>query len=271
MISNSNKVSKPSRKYNKSRSVTPDSMLVDSINNTKITSNSETIKPISTSTSTDNKISKTQKQKQTKKERMLLLQQQQRLLAEQQLQLQQKQQLLIQQQQELECSMDVEDDSNKIGKPSAPITPTALAAKPVKQVKAPIKPTTTTTTTTPAVCSKKITKNYSASNNKAQLDQSIIANPVKQAILKINEENYYLKLEVIKLVSDLKSLRNEVLSNPSDIKQESNKTAEFLKPSVRNSKKIVKSESETKQIPLVSNDSTITSNKNENIESTGFE
>ncbi|GMF82843.1 unnamed protein product [[Candida] boidinii] len=171
MISNSNKISKPSRKYNRSKSVTPDSMLVGSINNTKITSNSETdtplkIKPIQAVTVTDNKICKTQKQKQTKKERMLLLQQQQRLLAEQQLQLQQKQQLLIQQQQELACSMDVEEISNKAGNPEA-------ATKSSKQAKAPIKATTT-------VCSKKITKNYSASNNKAQLDQSIIANPFKE-------------------------------------------------------------------------------------------
>ncbi|GME98206.1 unnamed protein product [[Candida] boidinii] len=58
-------------------------------------------------------------------------------------------------------------------------------------------------------------------------------------------------------------LRNEVLTNPSDIKQESNKTTEFLKPTARNSKKIVKSESETKQIPLVPNDSNTLSNANQ--------
>ncbi|KAG7795315.1 hypothetical protein KL929_004082 [Ogataea haglerorum] len=46
----------------------------------------------------------------------------------------------------------------------------------------------------------------------AQLDleASIMNNPLKQQILKINEENYYLKLEVIKLVSDLKKLKNEI-------------------------------------------------------------
>ncbi|KAG7876686.1 hypothetical protein KL938_004298 [Ogataea parapolymorpha] len=42
------------------------------------------------------------------------------------------------------------------------------------------------------------------------LEASIMNNPLKQQILKINEENYYLKLEVIKLVSDLKNLKNEI-------------------------------------------------------------
>ena len=49
------------------------------------------------------------------------------------------------------------------------------------------------------------------SNNKMiEVDCSIIHNPLKTEILKINEENYYLKLEVIRLVSNLKGLRDEV-------------------------------------------------------------
>ncbi|GAV27545.1 hypothetical protein PMKS-001013 [Pichia membranifaciens] len=43
-----------------------------------------------------------------------------------------------------------------------------------------------------------------------EVDCSIIHNPLKTEILKINEENYYLKLEVIRLVSNLKGLRDEV-------------------------------------------------------------
>ncbi|KAH3666885.1 hypothetical protein OGAPHI_003335 [Ogataea philodendri] len=45
------------------------------------------------------------------------------------------------------------------------------------------------------------------------LEASIVNNPLKQQILKINEENYYLKLEVIKLVADLKNLKNEIREN----------------------------------------------------------
>ena len=40
-----------------------------------------------------------------------------------------------------------------------------------------------------------------------EADCTIIHNPIKKDILKINEENYYLKLEVIRLVSTLKGLR----------------------------------------------------------------
>lgn len=51
-----------------------------------------------------------------------------------------------------------------------------------------------------------------------EIDSEIVHNPVKQNILKINEENYYLKLEVIRLVSNLKSLRDDigVLNNSSN-------------------------------------------------------
>jgi hypothetical protein len=40
-----------------------------------------------------------------------------------------------------------------------------------------------------------------------EADCTIIHNPIKKDILKINEENYYLKLEVIRLVSTLKGLK----------------------------------------------------------------
>ena len=48
------------------------------------------------------------------------------------------------------------------------------------------------------------------SNKMIEVDCSIIHNPLKTEILKINEENYYLKLEVIRLVSNLKGLRDEI-------------------------------------------------------------
>lgn len=52
--------------------------------------------------------------------------------------------------------------------------------------------------------------NITNSNKMIEVDCSIIHNPMKTEILKINEENYYLKLEVIRLVSNLKSLRDEI-------------------------------------------------------------
>lgn len=41
-----------------------------------------------------------------------------------------------------------------------------------------------------------------------EVDASLMENPIKQQILRINEENYYLKLEVIRLVTDLKSFKS---------------------------------------------------------------
>lgn len=60
-------------------------------------------------------------------------------------------------------------------------------------------------------------------------------NPLKQAIVKINEENYFLKLEVIRLVSDLKCLKNEV----ADIKKAKASRKPILTPTeiLRNTKK----------------------------------
>jgi hypothetical protein len=53
--------------------------------------------------------------------------------------------------------------------------------------------------------------NFNSNNNRMiEIDCSIIHNPLKKEILKINEENYYLKLEVIRLVSNLKGLRDEI-------------------------------------------------------------
>ncbi|CDK27486.1 unnamed protein product [Kuraishia capsulata CBS 1993] len=52
---------------------------------------------------------------------------------------------------------------------------------------------------------------------------NVAANPLKQAIIKVNEENYYLKLEVIKLVSDLKSLRSELMLQRKPLKSIANK------------------------------------------------
>ncbi|KAG0671731.1 hypothetical protein C6P40_003686 [Pichia californica] len=58
-----------------------------------------------------------------------------------------------------------------------------------------------------------------------EVDCSIIHNPIKTEILKINEENYYLKLEVIRLVSNLKSLRDEIQPIVDKRKLKSNKTS----------------------------------------------
>lgn len=57
---------------------------------------------------------------------------------------------------------------------------------------------------------KKKTNNVSFNNKMIEIDCSVVHNPSKREILKINEENYYLKLEVIRLVSTLKNLREEV-------------------------------------------------------------
>ncbi|ANZ76468.1 BA75_04240T0 [Komagataella pastoris] len=62
--------------------------------------------------------------------------------------------------------------------------------------------------------------------NHDTLANAIKNNPLKQAIITINEENYYLKLKVIKLVAELKLMQSEVSTqvpmeqpalNPSDI------------------------------------------------------
>lgn len=60
--------------------------------------------------------------------------------------------------------------------------------------------------------------------------------PLKQAIVKINEENYFLKLEVIKLVSDLKCLKNEV----ADIKKAKASRKPILTPTeiLKNTNKV---------------------------------
>lgn len=65
--------------------------------------------------------------------------------------------------------------------------------------------------TTAATTNTTKKKNGTPHTNKMiEVDCSIIHNPMKKEILKINEENYYLKLEVIRLVSNLKNLRDEI-------------------------------------------------------------
>lgn len=54
-----------------------------------------------------------------------------------------------------------------------------------------------------------------------EIDSDLISNPIKQEILKINEENYYLKLEVIRIVSNLKEkkfLDNSISLNTNERK-----------------------------------------------------
>ncbi|ODV97713.1 hypothetical protein PACTADRAFT_83146 [Pachysolen tannophilus NRRL Y-2460] len=80
-------------------------------------------------------------------------------------------------------------------------SPAPLIADTVKSKITTVKPK--------ATCGAKRGRKPSSAKNKA-IQEAVKSNPLKQAILKVNEENYYLKLEVIKLVSDLKSLKNEV-------------------------------------------------------------
>ena len=46
-----------------------------------------------------------------------------------------------------------------------------------------------------------------------EVDSSLVENPIKRQILKVNEENYYLKLEVVKLMTQLKRLQSDVEVN----------------------------------------------------------
>ncbi|GMF02211.1 unnamed protein product [Ambrosiozyma monospora] len=65
-----------------------------------------------------------------------------------------------------------------------------------------------------------------------ELEESILKNPIKQEILKINEENYYLKLQVIKLVSDLKSLKNEITMQKTNCKSIASSDVTAIAPSI---------------------------------------
>lgn len=94
------------------------------------------------------------------------------------------------------------------------------------------------------------TTNYN--NKMIEVDCSIIHNPKKTEILKINEENYYLKLEVIRLVSNLKTLRDEIQPLIEKRKLKSNKNKKD---------KLVKSKSVSTSIKPKEKEQTTSSNK----------
>ncbi len=52
-----------------------------------------------------------------------------------------------------------------------------------------------------------------------EIDSCLVENPIKRQILKVNEENYYLKLEVVKLMTQLRKLQSDVEAGyqPSNI------------------------------------------------------
>ena len=91
-----------------------------------------------------------------------------------------------------------------------------------------------------------------------QLDCSIIHNPIKQEILKINEENYYLKLEVIRLVSNLKSIREEISTTKKNENENGNDVAIDNK-SIKNN---VKNNTTTEIPPTSTNDNNIKEKNN---------
>lgn len=128
---------------------------------------------------------------------------------------------------------------DSLSSPTPTTTATAANSRTTKATAPPSSMTTTTTTTTTNSMNAPSKTNASNTSTKAtarmvEIDPEIVHNPIKQNILKINEENYYLKLEVIRLVSNLKSLRDELgsLSNngePQDFEKRERKPKKKVK------------------------------------------
>lgn len=70
-------------------------------------------------------------------------------------------------------------------------------------------------------------------SNMLVVDREVVASPLKQEILRLNEENYYLKLEVIKLVSTLKG--TPISGGGSDLSRKRKQPATESEPSVKDS------------------------------------
>lgn len=165
----------------------------------------------------------------------------------------------------------------------APLTPDSLSPAEPSSVTS----TKAATSTTIASSQKSSSKHNSitSSNSKnttfgipksttrmVEIDSEIIHNPIKQSILKINEENYYLKLEVIRLVSNLKSLRDESNTNNtlSDSQQDSDKKEKKTKKKIKRKQKSISSPQSKIDDPIPSNQSNLDNNIRPSINSTSI-
>ncbi|TID17638.1 hypothetical protein CANINC_004004 [Pichia inconspicua] len=137
---------------------------------------------------------------------------------------------------------------------SAPLTPDSLS--PADHVSGNvIKAATATMITSSQKSSTNGASNTSISSKNAtiglnkttarmvEIDSEIINNPIKQNILKINEENYYLKLEVIRLVSTLKSLRDDLNTTTSltETHQDMDRKEKKIKKKIKKKSKSISS------------------------------